>query len=139
MPLPPIVQARGGLPSESLHLRVCLCIEKDIPMSPLLPLLPSPKWCLASPTGPGLLPKSLSYGALLPSPWCAAPEPFSCLHTANPSLLPGTDLQNLNLSAQPLPEHLRFLCLEGSGTDGLCSSLSALLFSIQLLHFSPRL
>ena len=39
------------------------------------------------------------------------PSPLGCLHTANPSPLPVTDLWSLSFSAQPLPEHLRLWCL----------------------------
>ena len=60
------------------------------------------------------------------------PRPSGCVHIANLSLLPRTDLQWLSLSAQPLPKHPS--CgVWGGGTDGLCSSLSALPFSVQLL------
>ena len=48
----------------------------------------------------------------------AAPQPLKhyslapsgCLHTTNHSSCPGTDLQILSLSAQPLPEHLMLWC-----------------------------
>lgn len=39
------------------------------------------------------------------------PSPLGCLHTANPSPLPVTDLWSLSFSAQPPPEHLRLWCL----------------------------
>ena len=60
-----------------------------------------------------------------PLPWRFAPQPVAhsspacgtllispsgCLHTANHSPLPGTDLWSLSLSAQPPPEHLRLWC-----------------------------
>ena len=65
---------------------------------------------------------SPAHAALLLSPFCG-------LHTANPR----TDLWSLRLSAVPPPECLR-LCPGQS--DDLCGSHSALLFSVQLLHFS---
>ena len=49
-----------------------------------------------------LLPPPMTYHFLVTS---------GCLHTANPSLLPGTNLWSLGLGAQPPPEHLSFWCL----------------------------
>ena len=48
----------------------------------------------------------------LSSPACGTslPSPSGCLHKANPSCLPGTDLQSLSLSMQPLADHLRLWC-----------------------------
>ena len=62
------------------------------------------QWHLAPPSVPGLLLGSLSCGIPLPSP-------SGFLPTANPSLLPRTDLWILSLSAQPQSEHLRLWCL----------------------------
>ena len=56
-------------------LRACVCTEKDVPMVvPPLLLSPSPKWCLATPAGLGLLWHSLNCSTQLPSP-------LDCLHT----------------------------------------------------------
>jgi len=84
--------------------------------SPPLLLFPPQHWHLVSPVGPDLLPGSLCYGFPLPSPWRIAPStcdalfpsPSGSLHTANPSLFLGTNLQSLGLSAQPPSEHLGF-------------------------------
>ena len=51
--------------------------------------------------------------------------PSGCLHTANPSPLPGTDLWSLSLSAQPPPEHLRLWC-PGAVVQMICVALSLL-------------
>ena len=74
---------------------------------------------------------SPTIGTLLPSP-------SGCLHTANPSPLPGTDLWSLSLSAQPLTKHLRLWYLgqwhPWSFWLSLLSLLStaAVLFSVAL-------
>ena len=55
-----------------------------------------------------------------PHLWFSAPQPLAnhslaslgCLHTTNPSPLPGTELQSLSLSAKPLPRYLRLWCCE---------------------------
>ena len=75
---------------------------------PAPPPLTFPQRRLASPVGPDLLPGSLCLGFPLPSHYCTAPRtsstplpsPLGCLHTTNPSPLPGTDLGRLSLSSQ---------------------------------------
>ena len=110
--------------------------------SPLL--LPSPPqhWHLVSPVGPDLLPGSLCCGFPLPSPWLIVPStqdalllsPSGCLHIANPSLLPETNLWSLGFSAQPhLSPSVFGVC--ASGSDDLCGSHSAFQISDLLLHF----
>ena len=85
------------------------CSEIDIPMA-ISPSSPHScqQWHLASPLGPGHLPHSLGYGTPLPSLWHTDPSAY--FHKANLSPLPGTVLQNLGLSAQPLPECLSLWC-----------------------------
>lgn len=82
------------------HLRVLTQKRK------LLCLCTSEQWCLACLVGSGFF-------------WHATPlvvvhhtlAPSGCLHTTNPCLLLGSDLQDLSLSSQPAPipadEHLR--------------------------------
>ena len=93
------------------------------------PLLLSPyqHWHLVSPA-----PGSLCCGFPLPSPYHIAPStrvtllpsPLGCLHTINPSPLPGTNLWSLGLGAQPHLSVSAFgVC--ASGSDDLCSSHSA--------------
>ena len=119
LPPPPVAHARGSLLPERPQ-----CAEKDIPMSvyPSSSCLPQ-QWPLTSSVGPGLLSWSLDCGTLLPRPWHTIPS--GCLHTANPSPLPRTDLQNLSLSAQPQPEHLPLWCL-GAGVQMMCAVLTML-------------
>ena len=120
---PPIDHARSFL-SHLAHIR-----------SPLLPIAPPSKslhvhrerysygnmilLLLSSPTmapffSYGPRPASqfpwLWYSALQPLVHCSL-SPSGCLHTANPSPLPRTDLWSPSLSAQPLSEHLRLWCL----------------------------
>ena len=114
------------------HPRTSACAEKDVPMT-VLTLLNNGfslfLWAQASShTLSPVTFGSPAHRALLPI------APSGCVHTANPSPLPGTDFQSLSLSAQPSPECLRY-GVPGSGTDGLCSSLSALSSSVQLLCF----
>ena len=94
----PIVHARGTLPPESLVLR-----EGNSYGGPV----PTP---LALPNNGGLLllldqnshtPLAVTHCSLAPS---------GCLHIANPSSLPGTDLRSPSLSAQHLPKYLRLWC-----------------------------
>ena len=64
------------------------------------------------------------------------PSPLGCLHTANPSPLPMTDLQSLNFSAQPPPEHLRLWCLCQWFGWSVCLSLCFLVLRPAPLLFS---
>ena len=79
-----------------------------------------------------------------PSAYCSLPHsillpsPLGCLHTTNPSRLPGTDLWILGLGAPPYPS-ISFFGLCASGSDYLCSSHSAFQFSDLLLRFSQHL
>lgn len=83
--------------SSAKNLCVCVCkIHRSSSCPPQ-------QWHPASPVGPVLLLHSLGYGALLLFP-------SGCLHTTNPTLLPGSDLQNLSVSTQPLPRHLWLRC-----------------------------
>ena len=66
---PTVACARGTLPSETLYV---LRERYSYGGLPLL-LSPSQQWQLASPMGPDLLRGFLSYGVLLPGPWCNAP------------------------------------------------------------------
>ena len=52
------------------------------------------------------------------------PSPSGCLHTANVSPLPLTDLWSLSLSAQPPPECLMLWCL-GAVVWMVCEVLTA--------------
>ena len=101
---------------------------------PLLPPLRSPTMAPCLSCGSGSYPG-------FPLLWLSPPLPVAhsslAPHTI-PSSLPGTDLWSLSLSTQPPPEHLRLWC-PGQGSDDPCGSQSALLFSVQLLHFSHRL
>ena len=84
---------------------------------PTLLLLPSLTMAPCAPLSPRPAP---GFSRL----WCSAPQPvsiwlssphaplYSPSGTANPSLLPGNDLQRLSLSAQPPPEHLSLWCPE---------------------------
>ena len=92
----------------------CACTQGNSYGGPPLLLSPSPTmapcfFCRPRPS-PGF-----------PLPWRSTPQPIahrspphgtlllslsSYLHKANSSPLPGTDLQSLSLSAQPLPEHI---------------------------------
>ena len=88
----------GGLP---------LLISPSPTMAPCLSWgpRPSPVFPLQSHSNPQpIAHHSPACGALLLSP-------LSCLHTANPSPLPGTDHQSLSLSAQHLTQCLRLWCL----------------------------
>ena len=100
--LSPIAYSRGTPPGNS-HL----CRERYSYGSPPLSSCPPQQWHLGYPLGPDLswVPSTLAFG----SPACGIPlpSPSGCLHTANPSALPGTNLWSLSLSAQPRPEHLR--------------------------------
>ena len=62
---------------------------------------PPQELCLASPKGPGLL--RVPSAMVLSSPACGTllPSPSVSLHTTDPSPLPRTNLQCLNLSSQP--------------------------------------
>ena len=64
-----------------------------------------------------------AHGTLLPSP-------SGCLYTASPSPLLRTDLWSLSLSVQPCPSSQ--VVSGGSGTKGLCGSLSGLKRAQQL-------
>ena len=86
-------------------LKAGTCPDKDIPMA-LLPLFS----LILCNNGTLLLLQAqasscASLAVALHSPACGAPflSPSSYLYTANPSPLPGTDLQTLSLSAQPTP------------------------------------
>ena len=108
-------------------------------------LLPSPKMApflsylrTFSQVPSALASPSSAHGILLPTHGTLLLSPLGCLHTANPSPLPGTDLQSLSLSAQPPPECFRLWCL-GNIADDPCHSHSAFPSSFQLLHFSRQL
>ena len=78
---------------------------------PPLLLSPPQQWRLISPVALDLLLGSLCCGFLCPSPYCTTfpacgtllPRLLCCLHTTNPSPLPGTDIRSINLSPQPPP------------------------------------
>ena len=81
---------------------------------------------------------SLAFSVPHPHQQHTIPHPLGCLHSANPSLLPGTDLWSLSLSAKPPPSIL--VCgVCASGSDGLCTSHSASWISDLLLCFSRLL
>ena len=130
--LPPRDCTGGTLPCEIPHMHG----ERDSSggLTPPLVFLGSGGFSCR----PDLLMGSLSWDVLFTSPWAPLPSPSACLHTANPSPLPRTDLQNLSLSTQPPPEHLGLWFL-GRWCNVLCSSHNALPSSVQLLCFSPRL
>ena len=52
------------------------------------------------------------------------PSPLGCLHTANPSPLPGSKLQSLGVGAQPLREHLTLV--SGRVVQMICAALTPL-------------
>ena len=99
------------------------------------PLAPPPNgtlallWAEASSCAPlAMVLCSPAHGTLLRSP-------SGCLHTANPSPFPGTDLWSLSLSAQPLSEYLRLWWYQWFVWLPLCFSLlspAGALFSVAL-------
>ena len=112
---PPIACARGALPSESL----LVCRERYSYGNPPLLLLPFPTMAPCFSCEPRPPPR-------FPQLWCSVPQsmlfrfvahgapvpsPSGCLHTANPSSLPGTALWSPSLITQPPPECLRLCCL----------------------------
>ena len=115
----------GVVPFLSLCCRIsCACSEKEVPVvvSPHpFPHTPQ-QWCLASLTGPGVLPHTIGCGIPLLSP----------------IVLSEKLTQSPRISIQPLPTCLRLWC-PGSGTDCLWGFLSAFPSSDQLRHFSSRL
>ena len=83
-----------------------MCRERYSYGSPTPPCLPLPN--------NGALPLLWAWGSFLTavilcSPACGAPlpRPSGCLHTANTSPVPRTDLWSLGLSAQSPPKYLR--------------------------------
>ena len=107
--VPTLVQgvSYGGLPlllSPSSTMASCLsCRSRPSPRFPLLWHSPSQPSC----------------GALLLSP-------LGCLHTTNPSPIPGTDLWSLMSASKPCPS-ISGCGVQAGGSDDLCSSYSALL------------
>ena len=108
----PIAHTRGPLPPRApLSKSPRVHRERYSYDSPPLLLLPSPTMAPCYSCGPG--PPSG-----FPCLWCSAPQSLvhhslahlGCLHTANPSPLPATDLWSLSLSVQPLPKCLRLWC-----------------------------
>ena len=107
---------------------------------------PPQQWCPACPAGLDLLLGCLCHGVSLLSPWHTTPPPIVHCSLA-PQAVPTqpAPVLSLGLSSRawvsaPSP------CLSISGcdawaggSDDLCSSHSALLFSVQLLHFSRQL
>ena len=85
------------------------------------------QWCPTSPAGPDLLPGSLGFGTPLPALGVLLHSPSGCLHTANTSPLPGTDLQIL-----------RLWCL-GCGIDGLLGDFCFAILSSADALFSEAL
>ena len=92
------------------------------------------QWRLASPVGADLLPCSLCHGIPLPpaSTWRSFPacgtlflRPLGCLHTANPSRLPGTDLQILK-SQPPAPVRASQAAVSGLVVQMICAALTLL-------------
>ena len=88
---------------------------------------PPQQWHLVSPAGPGLLPRSLSCGVLLPGP-------SGCLLTANSGPLSGNDLEPESRHPHP---RVSGCGVRSGSTDSLCSS--PLPSSVQLLCFSETL
>ena len=107
---------------------------------------PLHQWHLASPAGPDLLLGSLCCGIPLFSPWHTRSLPMVHCFLAPqavptqsaPVLSPGLTSRAYVSASSP---HLSISgCgVQADGSDGLCGSHSALLFSVQLLHFSQRL
>ena len=107
--LPPVACTRGAHTQSP-----SLCSERysygDLPPPPLA--LPTTATFLL------LWAQTLGCGVALPSSWHSAPQPKAhplpspsgYVHTANPSPLPGTDLQRLSLGAQPPPKCLTLWC-----------------------------
>ena len=90
------------------------------------------QWCLASPVGPDLIPGSLSCGVLLPSMQCSAPQTMVHHSVAPQATQPTLALPwSLNVSARPLPDHLRLWCpglvvqMLHTALTLLCSPLSS--------------
>ena len=127
---PPIAYARSTLLSETPHVQR----ERNSYGSPPRLLLLSPTISPCFSCGPGLFLGSLICGTLFPSP-----SPLR-LSPHNQSL---SSPQNLSLEPEcelPAPAQAsQAVVSRGSGTDGLCGSLSALPSSVQLLCFSLRL
>ena len=73
-----------------------------------------------------------------PAPAALLLGPSGRPHPASPSPLPRTDLWSLSLSARPPRQGLRLWCPGGWFASSVRLSL-ALLFSVQLQRFSPRL
>ena len=94
------------------------------------------QWCFASSVGPGLLPVSCSCSTPLSSPWHTTPwslrlSPHSQPHSSPWNWPSESESQHPGPTWASQAEVSRV-----SGTDGLCSSLSAFPFSVQLLCFS---
>ena len=113
---------------------------------PPLQLSPPQQWCLAAPVGQDLLPGSLCCGVPLPSPRCTIPLPVAhCSLAPQAVSMPPAPVLFLGLTSRaevsvPSPHPSTSGCgVWAGGSDDLCSSHSALLFSVQLLCFSCRL
>ena len=114
LPLPPIANAWGALPPESLRV----CGERYSYDGPTPPLL--------------VLPNNVTMVHLLLAPQVV-------FITANPRPFPRTDLQFLSLSAQPPPECLRLWCLLRWYWWSLWPSLCFALLSPASVLFSEAL
>ena len=123
-----------SLPSEN----PCKCRERDSHGG-----LPPPPLTLSNNVAMLLLWAQTS--SQVPLAVASAPQPLvhhslafsGYLYTTNPNPLPRTDLWSLSLNS-PCPG-ISDCGAGGGGTSGLCTSLCALLFSVQLLHFSLQL
>ena len=104
-----------GISFHCLHYHLCQGIFKFLSPLPFPTMVP----CLSCGSRPSSrfplpwlsTPQLLVYYSPPPPHSTPLPSPLGCLHTINHSLLPGTGLWSLNLSAQPPPKHLRLWCL----------------------------